>query len=72
MMLGGVGFQAGVDETRRKQLKTQRQAAAGAVQPPAAPRPDVVEQLKDLKGLHDGGVLSPEEFRSAKRKVLGD
>ena len=65
MMLGGVGFQAGLDEARRKQLDAQRQA-----RPPAAPRPDVVEQLKDLKTLHDDGVLSPEEFQMAKRKVL--
>ena len=69
MMLGGVGFQAGLDEARRKQLEAQRQAAAA--QAPAAPRPDVVEQLKDLKALHDDGVLSPEEFQMAKRKVLG-
>jgi hypothetical protein len=37
---------------------------------PAAPGPDIVEQLKGLKALHDDGVLSPEEFRLAKRKVL--
>ena len=70
MMLGGVGFQAGLDEARRKQqLELQRRAAAQA---PPALRPDVVQQLKDLKALHDDGVLSPEEFRMAKRKVLGD
>ena len=63
MMLGGVGFQAGLDEARRKQLEAQR--------PPVAPRPDLVQQLKDLKALHDDGVLSPEEFQMAKRKVLG-
>ena len=71
MMLGGVGFQVGLDEARRKQLEAQRQAAARAPQPPSAPGPDVVEQLKDLKALHDDGVLSPEEFQMAKRKVLG-
>jgi Short C-terminal domain len=62
MMLGGVGFQAGLDEARRKQLEAQRASAA--------PGPDVVKQLKDLKALHDDGVLSPEEFQTAKRKVL--
>ena len=71
MMLGGVGFQIGLDEARRKQLAAQRQAVVPAPQPPAGPRPDVVEQLKDLKALQDDGVLSPEEFRMAKRKVLG-
>ena len=72
MMLGGVGFQAGLNEARREQLEAQRQAVVRAPQAPAAPRADVVEQLKDLKALHDDGVLSPEEFRMAKRKVLGD
>jgi hypothetical protein len=72
MMLGGVGFQVGLDEARRKrQLEAQRQAAAAARQAPAAVTPDVVEQLKGLKALHDDGVLSAEEFQMAKRKVLG-
>jgi hypothetical protein len=70
MMLGGVGFQAGVDEARRKQIQAQRQAAARARQA-QAPRRDVVEQLEGLKALQDDGVLSPEEFLMAKRKVLG-
>ena len=70
MMLGGVGFQAGLDEARRKQqLEAQRRAAA---EHRRRPRPDVVEQLKGLKALLDDGVLSPEEFLLAKRKVLGD
>jgi Short C-terminal domain len=71
MMLGGVGFQAGLDEARRERIEAQRQAVARAAQAPAAPGPDVVEQLKGLKALHDDGVLTPEEFRMAKRKVLG-
>jgi hypothetical protein len=71
MMLGGVGFQAGLDEARRKQIEAQRQAAVRAPRAAAAPAPNVVEQLEDLKALHDDGVLSSEEFRMAKRKVLG-
>lgn len=62
MMVGGVGFQAGLDEARRKQLAARRQAV---------PARDVVEQLKDLKALLDDGALSQEEFGLAKRKVLG-
>ena len=62
MMPGGVGFQAGLDEARRKRLAARRQA-----QPPR----DVVEQLKDLKALLDDGALTEEEFVTAKRKVLG-
>jgi hypothetical protein len=71
MMLGGVGFQAGLDEARRKQIEAERRAAARAA-PAQAPRPDIVEQLKELKALHDNGFLSPDEFRTAKRKVLGE
>ena len=63
MMLGGVGFQAGLDEVRREQARAAR---------PAAPARDVVAQLRDLKALLDDGALSPEEFASAKRRVLGD
>jgi hypothetical protein len=68
MMVGGVGFQYGLEEAQRKQDAARRQETAAHV----APGRDVVEQLKDLKGLLDDGALSPEEFRSAKRKVLGD
>ena len=67
MMLGGVGFEAGLEEARRKQLERQRQAAVRA---PATPARDVVQQLKDLKALLDDGVLTPEEFQTVKRKVL--
>ena len=71
MMLGGVGFQAGLDSARRKQIEAQRQAAVRAPQPAPTPAPSVVEQLKDLKALLDEGVLTPEEFQMAKRQVLG-
>ena len=63
MMLGGVGFQVGLDEARHKQLAAQRQVMVRA-------RPDIVEQLKGLKALRDDGALTPEEFQLAKRKVL--
>jgi hypothetical protein len=68
MMLGGVGFQAGLDEARRKQMQAQRQAAVGTVPAPATP--DVAKQLKDLTALLTEGHLTPEEFRMAKHKVL--
>ena len=71
MMLGGVGFQAGLDEARRQQIEARRQAAVHAAATSVSTAPDVVEQLKALKVLHDDGALSPEEFRMAKRKVLG-
>lgn len=59
MMLGGVGFQAGLDEVQRKQIAAQRQAA-----------PDLVAQIKELKALQDSGALSADEFSIAKRKLL--
>ena len=31
---------------------------------------EIINQLKDLKDLHDTGVINDEEFRKAKDKVL--
>jgi len=70
MMLGGVGFQAGLDEARRRRIESQRSAAARGAPAPVAPAPDIVNQLKELKALVDNGVLTPEEFQMAKRRVL--
>ena len=56
----------------RRDGSSSSRPSGGRPQPPSAPRPDVVEQLKGLKALLDDGVLSPEEFQLAKRKVLGD
>ncbi len=64
MMLGGVGFQAGLDDVRRKQVEAQRQASA------QASAADAIKQIENLKALHDSGALSAEEFQMAKRKVL--
>src|SRR5690242_18281817 len=58
MMLGGVGFQAGLDEARRERRAAQQQQQQGA--PPAA-----VEQLRSLAALRDAGTLTPEEFELA-------
>ena len=62
MMLGGVGFQAGVDQARAEQLAAARRQAAMS---------DVVEQLKGLQALRDDGALSQEEFVTAKHRVMG-
>jgi hypothetical protein len=69
MMLGGVGFQVGLDEAQRKQ-EAARRAAAEAESAPAAAA-DVIDQLERLRVLLDDGVLTREEFGLAKRKVLG-
>ena len=60
MMLGGVGFQAGLDEAAAKQAAEARWQAPG-----------VAGQLRELAALRDAGALTPEEFEAAKRKVLG-
>ena len=31
---------------------------------------EVVDQIKELKELHDKGILSDEEFKKAKEKIL--
>ena len=31
---------------------------------------EIVEQLKELKDLHDKGVISDDEFQKAKEKIL--
>ena len=67
MMLGGVGFQVGLDEAAAKRAAEAAQAAQAA--PPAAS--DVAGQLKELAALRDAGALTPEEFAAAKRRVLG-
>ena len=66
MMLGGVGFQVGLDEARRKQMHAQAQAQPA----PAPAAPNVVRQLQGLQELRDDGVLTPEEFEQLKRRVL--
>jgi hypothetical protein len=61
----------------------QQQAAQQAPPPepqyveaaPAPPAggvsPDAIEQLKELAGLRDQGILSEEEFAAQKAKILG-
>ncbi len=31
---------------------------------------DIIDQIKDLKNLYDKGVLTDEEFKKAKEKLL--
>ena len=59
MMLGGVGFQVGLDEARRKQAEARQTAVD---RDPAPAVTDVIAQLKGLQALLDEGVLTPEEF----------
>jgi len=40
-------------------------------QPPPAPAPDPIAQLKDLAELKSQGILTEAEFEAQKAKVLG-
>ena len=84
-MIGGAGYMAGkrgqqsamreAGQEERLAALEQQQAPAPPAAPaaPAAPAGggvDVVGELTKLKGLLDAGVLTPDEFEAAKRKVL--
>jgi len=57
------------DQYGQQQYAPPPQQAA----PPAAPAagPSVADQIQQLAGLHQQGVLSDEEFAAAKAKLLG-
>ena len=67
-MLGGTGFAAGVAKTRmtRRRAQEARRTQARV----AASSSDLVRALRELAVLRDEGVLTPEEFDAAKRKLL--
>ena len=50
-----------------EQAPAEDQEQAAPVPPPADP----ADELEHLAQLHDSGVLTDEEFASAKAKVLG-
>ena len=64
--LGGTGLAAGFAKAR-----ADMRAGRATRQPPPVAPADLVTALRDLQGLKDQGVLTPEEFAAAKRKVLG-
>jgi Short C-terminal domain len=78
-MVGGAGYMAGKSAARRgaqEEQQEQRLEGLESQQAPAGPPPgglgtDTIEQLKQLAGLRDSGVLTPEEFDREKQKLLG-
>jgi Short C-terminal domain len=64
---------------RQAERWSQQDAAAydepeptyAAPPPPAAPAPDIIQQLKDLAELKQQGILTDEEFAAQKAKILG-
>ena len=76
-------YQASQDD-RISQLEQQQQYQQGPppdqygqepqqAPPPAAPAggPSVADQLQQIAGLHQQGVLTDDEFAAAKAKILG-
>jgi hypothetical protein len=53
--------------TRMSSMRERRQQSGGS---PAPPGPTTGEQLKQLAELRDSGAISPDEYESAKSKVL--
>jgi hypothetical protein len=82
-VIGGVAYHAGKSRAQASQQEdeqnqqiadlqaqqAQQQAPAPAAAAPAAGG-GITDQLTQLKGLLDSGVLSQEEFEAAKAKVL--
>ena len=63
------------EEMAQQQAMADQAAANAAAQQaaaaPAAPAEDpTITKLKELAGLHEQGILSDEEFASAKAKLL--
>ncbi len=56
-IIGGLGFAAG-------------RASRPAVPQGPGPSPELAPRLKDLAELHASGVLTDEEFATAKRRLL--
>jgi membrane protease subunit (stomatin/prohibitin family) len=58
-------------EQQQWEQQQQMAAQAPAQQAPApAQQRDPMERLRELAQLHDSGVLTDEEFASAKAKIL--
>jgi hypothetical protein len=72
---GGATYEMHVlDQSETKEamgyIREQVQASQQPSQTTADSEPDPTEQLKNLKELHDEGVLSEEEFESKKKKLI--
>jgi Short C-terminal domain len=59
-----------ISQLEQQQAAPQQQAPPPQQAPPAA-GPSVADQLQQLAGLHQQGVLTDEEFAAAKSKLLG-
>jgi hypothetical protein len=68
-----VGHHAGARSAQQAaaQAPPEVQYVEAPAAEPAGITPDAVEQLKQLAGLRDQGILSEEEFAAEKAKILG-
>ena len=57
---------------RIAQLEQQQQMQQMPAAPAAPPQSDLAAKLTELKGLHDQGVLTDEEFAAAKQKLINE
>jgi Tfp pilus assembly protein FimV len=57
-------------QNAQMQQQLQQTPAPAAAPAAAAPAGGITEQLTQLKGLLDSGVLNQQEFEAAKAKVL--
>jgi hypothetical protein len=55
---------------QQQQWAAQQAAAAPAPAPAGGMSDDVIQQLKDLAGLKEQGILTEEEFAAQKAKLL--
>jgi hypothetical protein len=69
MIVGAaVGHHMATKSADRQQAEAYEEPAPAAYAPPAA---DPADQIEHLAQLHTSGVLTDEEFASAKAKILG-
>lgn len=71
----GVGFGIGgiMKDMAKQDLNMQQQPPTPPMPqaPPAAAAPSLYDEIMKLKGLMDMGILTPEEFAAAKKKLIG-
>jgi hypothetical protein len=63
--------QAEADAYEQQQAAAQMQAQAAPAAAPAPAQDELTAKLEQLASLHAQGILSDEEFASAKAKALG-
>jgi hypothetical protein len=58
------------EQAYEQEMAGRREPYPAAPPPAAAPRPSMTEQLQQLADLRDKGILTDEEFRVQKARIL--